>query len=108
MYFFFNDPATTDIYLLSLHDALPISFKTLRKETGIKDLNFHDLRHAFVTRGILAGIPQAMILKASGMPARMPRSEEHTSELQSRQYIVCRLLLDKNIQPRFSGTTHPA
>ena len=42
------------------------SFKTLRKETGIRDLNFDDLRHAFVTRGIMARIPQAMILKASG------------------------------------------
>jgi integrase len=42
------------------------AFKTLRKQAGIEDLNFHDLRHAFVTRGILAGIPQAMILKASG------------------------------------------
>jgi integrase len=42
------------------------AFKTLRKQASIEDLNFHDLRHAFVTRGILAGIPQAMILKASG------------------------------------------
>jgi len=42
------------------------AFETLREKAGIEDLNFHDLRHAFVTRGILAGIPQAMILKASG------------------------------------------
>jgi integrase len=42
------------------------AFETLRTKAGIEDLNFHDLRHAFVTRGILAGIPQAMILKASG------------------------------------------
>ena len=42
------------------------AFETLREKAGINDLNFHDLRHAFVTRGILAGIPQAMILKASG------------------------------------------
>jgi integrase len=42
------------------------AFKTLRKETGIRALNFDDLRHAFVTRGIMARIPQAMILKASG------------------------------------------
>lgn len=42
------------------------AFETVRKNAGIKDLTFHDFRHAFVSRGILAGIPQAMILKASG------------------------------------------
>ena len=42
------------------------AFETLRKKVGVEDLRFHDFRHAFVSRGILAGIPQAMILKASG------------------------------------------
>lgn len=42
------------------------AFQTLRQNTGVEDLHFHDFRHAFVSRGILAGIPQAVILKASG------------------------------------------
>src|SRR5215203_7345057 len=66
-FFFFNDTATTEIYTLSLHDALPIR-----------------------------SAPQ----HSSRTPGRpcccsMSRSEEHTSELQSRQYLVCRLLLEK-------------
>src|SRR5215203_4104076 len=69
--FFFNDTATTEIYTLSLHDALPICLGDPRR-----------LReHAAAPR--LPGL------------ARGDRSEEHTSELQSRQYLVCRLLLEK-------------
>src|SRR3712207_9226927 len=78
--FFFNDTATTEIYTLSLHDALPIS-----------------ARRAWATCS-----PSSAVLEAgSGASFRMrsfrfpPRSEEHTSELQSRQYLVCRLLLEK-------------
>src|SRR6476620_8175211 len=67
--FFFNDTATTEIYTLSLHDALPISPGDLPSRTG-------------------ASIQRL----AKNSPAR---SEEHTSELQSRQYLVCRLLLEK-------------
>src|SRR5476651_902017 len=70
--FFFNDTATTEIYTLSLHDALPIS---LVKNTTTRGLPF------------AAGSVFAMSFSR--------RSEEHTSELQSRQYIVCRLLLEK-------------
>src|SRR5215217_9493620 len=66
-FFFFNDTATTEIYTLSLHDALPIS---------------------------LAGPSGASPWRGSGV-CRGARSEEHTSELQSRQYLVCRLLLEK-------------
>src|SRR6266513_6564891 len=66
-FFFFNDTATTEIYTLSLHDALPIS-------------------PAAVNFG----------LQATGWPsAPQTRSEEHTSELQSRFDLVCRLLLEK-------------
>src|SRR5476651_1104325 len=70
--FFFNDTATTEIYTLSLHDALPISSLTKLRR-------------------------QARILGGGGKssPCPHPRSEEHTSELQSRQYLVCRLLLEK-------------
>src|SRR5215217_9607691 len=67
-FFFFNDTATTEIYTLSLHDALPISPCT--------------------------AAPRTLSMDPSRAPTP-PRSEEHTSELQSRQYLVCRLLLEK-------------
>src|SRR3712207_7974126 len=72
MVFFFNDTATTEIYTLSLHDALPISPKS------VTTLSF---RWACGDNDLLSFI--------------VLRSEEHTSELQSRQYLVCRLLLEK-------------
>src|SRR5437764_12569473 len=75
--FFFNDTATTEIYTLSLHDALPISR--------------HRLLHRLQARG---GRPDANG-RARIRQARHPRSEEHTSELQSPMYLVCRLLLEK-------------
>src|SRR5471030_1064339 len=69
-FFFFNDTATTEIYTLSLHDALPISL----------NVRFHN--------GATAA--------SSWRPRRSPdRSEEHTSELQSLRQLVCRLLLEK-------------
>src|SRR5688572_31208706 len=70
MFFFFNDTATTEIYTLSLHDALPTSAFTRRSTT------------ASWRRGAAASSPR-------------PRSEEHTSELQSQSNLVCRLLLEK-------------
>src|SRR2546430_12565512 len=86
-FFFFNDTATTEIYTLSLHDALPI----------------------FATRGL------RLLQEGRGRPLRLgrhhharwkkaeqhigwPRSEEHTSELQSQSNLVCRLLLEKKKQ----------
>src|SRR2546430_5776765 len=69
-FFFFNDTATTEIYTLSLHDALPILLMPNR------------LGHSVVTVTVL--------------PTSQPvRSEEHTSELQSQSNLVCRLLLEK-------------
>src|SRR6266576_7213721 len=65
--FFFNDTATTEIYTLSLHDALPISWTAV----------------------------QNLIRCTQGPGFASPRSEEHTSELQSRRDLVCRLLLEK-------------
>src|SRR5260370_23358784 len=75
--FFFNDTATTEIYTLSLHDALPISPPTT------------------VAIRIRAGPPRT--IRASTFPSSpsLPRSEEHTSELQSHLNLVCRLLLEK-------------
>src|SRR3712207_7869627 len=83
--FFFNDTATTEIYTLSLHDALPI-FQLLGRDGEALQRPQHvrepqpDELHVVVLR-----LLQYALL----------RSEEHTSELQSRQYLVCRLLLEK-------------
>src|SRR5438445_13892629 len=79
--FFFNDTATTEIYTLSLHDALPISFER-------RDRAFD---RGFQCRN-LAVFDQLRLLQSQLIK---DRSEEHTSELQSRQYLVCRLLLEK-------------
>src|SRR3712207_7338012 len=82
--FFFNDTATTEIYTLSLHDALPISHdveQRLPRRPGRRH-EVLDLHGRVATGGV-----SAVDLE--------PRSEEHTSELQSRQYLVCRLLLEK-------------
>src|SRR3712207_7338722 len=86
-FFFFNDTATTEIYTLSLHDALPIY-----SVAGI--LAWYSTIHLPPTEldPVLAGFRR--LLASSGML----RSEEHTSELQSRQYLVCRLLLEKKKQ----------
>src|SRR5688572_31151174 len=73
-FFFFNDTATTEIYTLSLHDALPILVASKSTFTILQDLYAVRLR---VMRIFVA------------------RSEEHTSELQSQSNLVCRLLLEK-------------
>src|SRR5262249_61754002 len=75
-FFFFNDTATTEIYTLSLHDALPISWGQ-RLRTALAEGD----RVWWVSHGCEMRVA--------------PRSEEHTSELQSLTNIVCRLLLEK-------------
>src|SRR2546425_8563217 len=84
--FFFNDTATTEIYTLSLHDALPISGWDL----GI----LYDWTPAFSVGGVIENIGR--------------RSEEHTSELQSLAYLVCRLLLEKKKHITFACYTRRA
>src|SRR6266568_9045860 len=74
IFFFFNDTATTEIYTLSLHDALPIPA--------------HDERPALGSRRRIGP-------RDTGRTGRQRRSEEHTSELQSQFHLVCRLLLEK-------------
>src|SRR3712207_8769698 len=93
--FFFNDTATTEIYTLSLHDALPI-FHGVRGPLRLRQ--DHDAAHDRRPGGdFLRGDPdRAAAGQRSGAHGpRHRRSEEHTSELQSRQYLVCRLLLEK-------------
>src|SRR5207253_8969650 len=85
--FLFNDPATTEIYTLSLHDALPISMTsppTLDLDAEA-DVDLGRYARALAARWWL--LPAGLIAGE--------RSEEHTSELQSRGHLVCRLLLEK-------------
>src|SRR3712207_6866797 len=89
-FFFFNDTATTEIYTLSLHDALPIS---VRGDHAGGDAAARQHRAG---AGRAGADPRAGDGVQPGQPQPvLPRSEEHTSELQSRQYLVCRLLLEK-------------
>src|SRR5690242_21471944 len=80
-YFFFTDTATTEIYTLSLHDALPISRDGVALQSAVEQ-----------TRLVLVGKIHRAI------DGTTPRSEEHTSELQSHVNLVCRLLLEKKKQ----------
>src|SRR5258707_6009030 len=95
VFFFFNDTATTEIYTLSLHDALPIlSFAEYRALTSFaKGLFLH--KGGRVTRCTMSREAFEKLNSRSRMEFIRARSEEHTSELQSRQYLVCRLLLEK-------------
>src|SRR3712207_8010952 len=96
-FFFFNDTATTEIYTLSLHDALPICPPP--RPTAVR----RTVRTPSAsTRGVSRG-PRAAARDRG--PNRKCRSEEHTSELQSRQYLVCRLLLEKKIRTQPTTTT---
>src|SRR5262245_64049887 len=90
MFFFcFNDTATTEIYTLSLHDALPIS-----SGRGSRQLREPDrARSARVRAPHLSS--QRHRRAACAIRSWPPRSEEHTSELQSLRHLVCRLLLEK-------------
>src|SRR5947209_20025749 len=88
-FFFFNAPPTTEIYTLSLHDALPISIPASHKVLFLA--GGATLQFAQVPMNLLHGKGKADYI-ATG---EWSRSEEHTSELQSRQYLVCRLLLEK-------------
>src|SRR3712207_8888773 len=92
LFFFFNDTATTEIYTLSLHDALPICpvFGRLARWQAQGDV-------LVLGKDDLAFRPEEteQLFREHYGLALTQRSEEHTSELQSRQYLVCRLLLEK-------------
>src|SRR2546425_8668129 len=88
-FFFFNDTATTEIYTLSLHDALPIS--RLERLAGTLGLGEAARFLGFVSETD----KRRLLRRAWAAVLASPRSEEHTSELQSLAYLVCRLLLEK-------------
>src|SRR5688572_31843872 len=101
-FFFFNDTATTEIYTLSLHDALPICAR------HALDAHDRDLRRARVDRlghRVSGAVAMVAVVGVDGAVleldlddadrAERVRSEEHTSELQSQSNLVCRLLLEK-------------
>src|SRR2546422_4641807 len=94
-FFFFNDTATTEIYTLSLHDALPIS---VLAPAGGDDRPAADAAPRAAVERVLRGSP----LRCDH---REPRSEEHTSELQSRLHLVCRLLLEKKKKNKTKSIT---
>src|SRR3712207_8513665 len=97
--FFFNDTATTGIYTLSLLDALPIFRQNPNQCFFIKLVECGDYGQAadkFRNEAILQEVFRLNVREEFPKPYIVARSEEHTSELQSRQYLVCRLLLEKN------------
>src|SRR5690348_17548558 len=83
IFFFFNDTATTEIYTLSLHDALPICMAPW-----------------------IPSLLVALVAPLQGQQSPPPRSEEHTSELQSPVHLVCRLLLEKKKKKKIIKNYH--
>src|SRR2546429_9276539 len=89
-FFFFNDTATTEIYTLSLHDALPICAGKKSSDEMIA------LYKSWIDRYPIVSIEDGLAEDDwTGWAKLTERSEEHTSELQSRLHLVCRLLLEK-------------
>src|SRR3712207_9319039 len=95
LFFCFNDTATTEIYTLSLHDALPISTSPPSAPKAGRWSATATTTGA--SRAARWSGRRSSACSAISRPAWWTRSEEHTSELQSRQYLVCRLLLEKKI-----------
>src|SRR3712207_6988411 len=96
-HFFFNDTATTEIYTLSLHDALPICTSSTTRPLAHTPGNTGTRPARSASRFLAAPSGESLGACADRHPigGSRRRSEEHTSELQSRQYLVCRLLLEK-------------
>src|SRR5258708_24452619 len=98
LFFFFNDTATTEIYTLSLHDALPIYGIEVDTQGDAFFFVFRSARSA----AACAQSAQKRLAKTS-VRVRMGRSEEHTSELQSPDHLVCRLLLEKKKKQQYNN-----
>src|SRR5260370_7466552 len=94
--FFFNDTATTEIYTLSLHDALPISHLVIKRG---------DTLHVTGTEAAVEKLASVVGRVIHPTDESDFRSEEHTSELQSHLNLVCRLLLEKKKKPHPDNAT---
>src|SRR5258705_12100678 len=88
-FFFFNDTATTEIYTLSLHDALPICSTGVVMTPGLSSASKLPNTASLTLRASSGHVALAL------QKRHATRSEEHTSELQSLRHLVCRLLLEK-------------
>src|SRR5205085_9941962 len=97
-FFFFNDPAPTEIYTLSLHDALPIS-----RSCSPATVTWQEPLSAVLGRVQQDKLSGQLHSLEGSVPSPV-RSEEHTSELQSQSNLVCRLLLEKKKQPNTTTT----
>src|SRR5206468_11494778 len=97
LFFFFTPPAPTEIYTLSLHDALPISHAATASVTRVTVRSQPKIEAAATISSTVAVVSIVSI--------ETTRSEEHTSELQSRSDLVCRLLLEKKKQKKEERTT---
>src|SRR5699024_12507515 len=89
-FFFYTYPSTIDIYTLSLHDALPIYNRQFYDESMIEELDKID---AYAEQALFYA--RSSYVEKDYVLKKISRSEEHTSELQSRFDLVCRLLLEK-------------
>src|SRR3989449_4840041 len=104
-FFFFNDTATTEIYTLSLHDALPISCPSSRCASSSCPASRSDGWSSPTTS---RRSPSSCRATGPGTSrGSASRSEEHTSELQSRLHLVCRLLLEKKKKKKVNKNTRP-
>src|SRR5690606_41356285 len=99
LFFLFTDPATPEIYTLSLHDALPICFARPPLEKGVRFTSRETSDARRETTVVDAGVPSHVC--AAGCRSHWSRSEEHMSELQSRENLVCRLLLEKKKKKQY-------
>src|SRR5688572_32455410 len=103
-FFFFNDTASTVIYTLSLHDALPISHVLRKRSRYARNKFSHEsLGEVLAPTRLAAG--SRKLTAARLTVCRSSRSEEHTSELQSQSNLVCRLLLEKKKQTIITNDT---
>src|SRR5207302_8675226 len=103
IFFLFNAPAPTQTYTLSLHDALPISpTRSASVQTTCSVLTPASRARLAMRRP--SGLSVRRDTQAVRRPRRVRRSEEHTSELQSRENLVCRLLLEKKKKTKKTST----
>ena len=112
LFFFFNDTATTEIYTLSLHDALPIWGWEATDPDLFPDTIWEDTKAIYLDDRYEIGVSEFLDeeanlpVQANMIAIMLVRSEEHTSELQSLTNLVCRLLLEKKKQNKRTGIHH--